>query len=120
MSHNTDVSPALSQLGDSLAQACVKLPNVHNHFPIVHPVDSLQGDQEVASVLDIDNERVGIRHVPADGAELLASLDRIYQEANLDVAVLRHAGSSSMEKCRMVECRQTSQSHTGAVEMRGH
>src|SRR5262245_4876225 len=87
---------AVVGVGDSLAQACVKLPNVHNHLPIVHPIDSLQGDHEVASVHNIDNERVGIRHVTADGAELLASLDRINLEANLDVTVLCHTGSSPM------------------------
>ena len=90
-------------MGNGFAEACVKLPHVHNHLPIVHPVDSRQGDHEVASVLDIDDERVGIGHVPADGAELLASLDRIDLEATLDVAVLRHAGSSSMEK-RQIMC----------------
>jgi hypothetical protein len=107
-------------MGNGFAQACVKLPHVHNHLPIVHPVHSLQGDHEVASVFDVDDECVGIGHIPADGAELLASLDRIDLEANLDVAVLRHAGSSSMEKRHRWECGQTSHRHVGAVEMRKH
>ena len=81
-------------MGNSFAEACVKLPNVHNYLPIMHTVDRLQGDHEVASVLDVDDEGVGLRHVATDGAELLATLDRIDLEPNLDVVVRWHIESS--------------------------
>src|SRR5262245_50437735 len=95
---------AIVGMGNGFADARVKLPHIRNHLPIVHPVDSLQGNHEVPSVLNIDDERVSIRHVPADGAALLSSLDRIHLEANLDVAVLQHAGSSSAWRHRMWAC----------------
>jgi hypothetical protein len=74
----------------------------------------------VASVLDIDDECVGIRHIAPDGTEPLASLVHIDLEPNLDVAVLQHTGPSWIMKLRMEEFRQISQSPTMAVEMLDH
>src|SRR6266511_4381030 len=87
-------------MGNGLAQACVQPLDVDDHLAIVHPLDGLQGDDEVASILDVDDQGISIRHVAADGAELLASLDRIDLEPYLDVAVLLHAGPSWTNRLR--------------------
>jgi hypothetical protein len=55
---------AVVGMGDGLVLMCVKSPNIYHHLPVVHPVDSLQGNHEVASGLvvyprivytDVDN-----------------------------------------------------------------
>src|SRR5262245_27177536 len=88
---------AVVSMGNGLADADVQPPHVYNHLPVVHPVDSLQGDHKITSVLDIDDECVGIWHVTAHGAELLAAFGRINLEANLNGAMLWHVGPSWME-----------------------
>jgi hypothetical protein len=37
---------AVVGMGDGLVLMCVKSPNIYHHLPVVHPVDSLQGNHE--------------------------------------------------------------------------
>ena len=77
------------------AAGAVKPLDVYDDLPIVDPLDGLQGNDKVASILDVDDEGVGLRHRAADGAELLATLNRINLKPDLDMVTLWHLISSS-------------------------
>jgi hypothetical protein len=85
---------AVVGMGNGRAQAGVQSPHVHNDLTVMHPAHRLGRHLEVAGVLNVDDERVSLRHEAADGAERLAALFGIYLEPNFDGALLWHGGSS--------------------------